>query len=233
MVLMLLRLAAAGQVQVNGTVYERTARYGIAGVSVRATSGAGAVTDSAGHYSIRLPYTDSLSFSYQGKATMKFPVKEIPANRPFDMSLHIDVKVLPTVVVVQNDYKADSIANREEYRKVFDYAPDFLAKASNGAGAGVNLDLLLSLRKMKRMEAFRAKLEEDERQKYITHRFNKALVKKLTGLQAPALDTFMVQYRPSYEMLHSFENEYEYYLYIKDWGTYFSSRWKKEHPEQL
>jgi hypothetical protein len=232
MLLVLLHLAATGQVQVSGTVYERSAKYGMAGVSVRGTSGAGAVTDSAGHYSIRLPYTDSLSFSYQGKATMKFPVKEIPANRPFDMSLHIDIKVLPTVVVLQNDYKADSMANREEYRKVFDYSPDFLAKASNGAGAGINLDLLLSIRKMKRMEAFRLKLEQDERDKYVTHRFNKALVKKITGLQPPALDTFMLQYRPSYEMLQSFETDYEYYLYIKDWATYFSSRWKREHAIQ-
>lgn len=230
MVLVLLRLVAAGQVQISGTVYERSAKYGMAGVSVRGSSGAGAVTDSAGHYTIRLPYTDSLSFSYQGKATMKFPVKEIPANRPFDMSLHVDIKVLPTVVVLQNDYKEDSIANREEYRKVFNYAPDFLAPASNGAGAGINLDLLFSIKKMKRMEAFRLKLEEEERDKYVTHRFNKALVKKITGLQPPALDTFMQQYRPSYEMLQSFETEYEYYLYIKDWSTYFSSRWKRDHP---
>src|ERR1700754_3846387 len=85
LVFMLLHLLALAQVQINGTVYDRTARIGMPGVSVRSTSGVGTVTDSAGHYSIRLPFSDSLSFSYQGKVTTKFPVKDIPFNHPFDM----------------------------------------------------------------------------------------------------------------------------------------------------
>jgi hypothetical protein len=231
-VFILLCQAAAAQVQINGTVYERSARYGMAGVSVMSTSGAGTVTDSLGHYSIRLPVTDSISFSYQGKATQKFPVKEIPLNRPFDMSLHVDVKVLPTVVVVQRNYRLDSIENRNEYRKVFDYSPEYLATGNGGAGVGLNLDLLFNVRKIKRMEAFRRYMEKEEREKYIDHRFNKGLVKRITGLQSPALDTFMIQYRPSYEMLQGFESEYYYLEYIKENGKFFYNTWKRNHPDQ-
>ena len=224
-----LRLLAAGQqVQVKGTIYERTERYGMEGVSVICTCGGGTITDSLGHYSIHVNLTDSLSFSYQGKATMKFPVKEIPRGHPFDLGLHVDIKVLPTLVVQQKSYKEDSLEFREEYRKVFDYHNDLLSMGMGGVG--LNLDMLLSQRKIKRMEHFKAQLEEIERQKYITHRFNIGLVKRLTGLESPALDTFMVQYRPSFEMLQSFENEYEFMEYIKGWGHYFAAKWKEEHP---
>lgn len=221
-------LSIAQTVQIRGTVYERTERYGMAGVSVMSSAGGGTVTDSLGHYVIRLTMKDSLSFSYQGKATVKFPVTEINVNRPFDIGLHVDIKVLPTVEVQHKSYKEDSTEFREEYKKVFNFSQDYLATGMGGVG--VNLDLLLSMRKAKRMEHFRQQLLAIEQDKYITHRFNMPLVRQLTGLESPALDTFMVRYRPSYEMLLDFENEYQFYEYIKGWGAYFATQWKKEHP---
>ncbi|SDH15666.1 peptidase associated/transthyretin-like domain-containing protein [Chitinophaga filiformis] len=230
-VLVLLAGITKAQVRtVYGTVYERSARYGLSGVSVMSTSGAGTITDSLGRYSIKLPLTDSISFSYLGKATMKIPVKEAPLGRAFDMSLHVDVTTLPTVEIQEKrrSYQLDSIANREEYRKVFDYSPEYISSA--GGGVGVNLDALFSMRKIKRMEAFREHLIAIEHDKYVDYRFNKTLIQKLTGLQSPVLDSFMVQYRPTYEMLQSFETEYEYYKYIRDWGNYYQQIWKQDHP---
>ncbi len=232
-VLISLRLVSTGQVRVHGTVYDRTARFGMAGVSVKSNSGAGAVTDSAGKYSIILPLSDSISFSYQGKATQKFAVKEINTNRTFDMSLHVDIHSLKQVEVtatLPRSYSEDSAAFRNEYRKVFDYSPDYLTSGGNSMGAGVNLDALFSLKKIKRMENFRRFLEREEQEKYIDHRFNRMLVQKITGLQPPALDAFMKQYRPSYGLLLSFETDYLYYKYIKDCGKYFLERWELEHP---
>lgn len=233
LMMVLLHVVAGAQVRVSGTIYDRSGRFGMPGVSVMSTSGAGAVTDSLGRYTIRLTLTDSLSFSYQGKATMKFPVNEIHPNRPFDMKLHVDVTTLPTVVVSTNrvkDYSADSAAFRDEYRKVFDYAPSLLGGTSGPSGVGINLDMIFNAKKIKRMEKFREFLEHDEQDKYVDHRFNKALVKKITGLESPALEAFMKQYRPSYEMFRYFRNEYEYYLYIRDNGRYFARVWALEHP---
>lgn len=221
-------LAIAQVVQIRGTVYERTERYGMAGVSVISSAGGGTVTDTLGHYSIRLTMKDSLSFSYQGKATMKFPVAEINVNRPFDVGLHVDIKVLPTVEVQHKSYKQDSVEFREEYKKVFNFSQEYIATGMGGVG--LNLDMLFNVRKAKRMEHFRQQLIAVEQEKYITHRFNMPLVKRLTGLESPALDSFMVRYRPTYEMLLDFENEYQFYEYIKGWGAYFKSEWKKEHP---
>ncbi|HEY1164905.1 MAG TPA: hypothetical protein VGE90_07045 [Chitinophaga sp.] len=231
-VLLLLRLAASGQVKVYGTVYDRSARFGMEGVSVKTNSGAGTVTDSFGRYNIWLPLDDSISFSYQGKSTQKFAVRELRRGRAFDMSIHVDIKTLPTVEVISKPHtpQLDSIENRNEYRKIFDFEREYLT--SNGMGAGVNLDLLFGMKKAKRMEQFRRRLEAQERDKYVDYRFNRGLVKRITGLQSQALDTFMLQYRPSYEMLLWFENDYEYYKYIRDEGLYFSEMWRREHPLQ-
>lgn len=232
--LLLLQLGAMAQKMqlVKGTVYDRTARFGMVGVSVMSNSGRGTVTDSLGQYSIRLPVTDSISFSYLGKATMKFAVAELPPSHPFDMAIRVDVHVLPTVNVDArrlHDYHRDSAEFREEYRKVFDYERNYLT-AVNG-GAGINLDLLFSLKKAKRMEQFRERLERDEQEKYVDYRFNKNLVRQITGLQSPAIDTFMVWYRPSFEMLQGFENEYAYLKYIQEWGDYFGQEWRKRYHQ--
>lgn len=226
----LFSLAAAGQnVRISGTVYDRSAVVGLAGVSIHGSSGRGAITDSAGHYSIILTLNDSLSFSYQGKSTQQFAVREIKYNRPFDVSLRVSVQVLKEVEIVTNSYRADSIAHRQEYHKYFDYSPEYLTGGGTVGAPGVNLDWLLSLKKAKRMEHFRKQLEEDEREKYINHRFNAGLIARLTGLKPPALDTFMIEYRPSYQMLQEFDSDYEYFRYIKEAGAFFSDMWEREH----
>jgi hypothetical protein len=74
------------------------------------------------------------------------------------------------------------------------------------------------------------RLIEQEHDKYVDHRFSKTLVRKITGLPSPAIDTFMRVYRPSYEFIQRCENDYEYYKYIKDWGRGFWEEWKVIHP---
>jgi hypothetical protein len=227
---------AFGQVLVDGTVYDRSQLRIMQGVSVVATSGRGTVTDSLGHYSISLPESDSIYFSYLGKSTSKFAVKEIVLALPFDMSLQVGVDSLPPVLVTSPNYQLDSLANRQEYQKVFDYGTNYISnmKSTNkgrGMGVGVDFDMLFEGKKIRRMEAFQKRLVEEEQDKYVDHRFTRALVRRITGLQPPALDTFMRQYRPSYLFIQSCETDYEFYKYILDWGKFFAEDWKKDHPD--
>src|SRR5579872_1775302 len=115
-----LATAALGQVQINGTVYDRSMMYGMRGVSVLGASGTGTITDSLGHYHIKLTTNDSIYFSYLGRATSKFSVKDIPLGFPFDMSLEVAVDSLPSVFVQSSNYREDSLQNRKEYKKIFD-----------------------------------------------------------------------------------------------------------------
>ena len=227
--------AVIGQVQINGTVYDKSLQYAMRGVSVMSTSGAGTMTDSLGHYHIRLPAGDSIYFSYLGRATMKFPVKDIPAGYPFDMSLEITVDSLPAAFVQSSNYRLDSLENRKEYQKIFDYGANYFGDASpggrGGVGIGLDMDMLFDGKKNRRMEAFRDRLQWEEKEKYVDHRFTKAIVKRITGLESPALDTFMRQYRPSYDFILSCETDYEFYKYILEWGQFFEKDWKATHHD--
>ena len=51
------------------------------------------------------------------------------------------------------------------------------------------------------MLAFQRRLILQEHDKYVDHRFTKALVRKLTRLDSCALDTFMLAIRPDYEFV--------------------------------
>jgi hypothetical protein len=230
--------ATQAQVHIEGTVYDRTQRFPMRGVSVMGTSGAGTATDSLGHYSIRLQPADSLYFSYLGKISGKIPVKYIDNTAPFDMSLDAPVDTLTTVFVGPRSYREDSLENRREYQKLFNYdAMGFLedkkATGNSAFGLGIDMDIFWNGKRNKRMDNFREFLEQEEKDKYIDHRFTKALVRKITGLQPPALDSFMRAYRPSYDFIQSFETDMEYYQYIKDASRSFGEMWKLDHPDQV
>ncbi|HVM87040.1 MAG TPA: hypothetical protein VMT76_02555 [Puia sp.] len=224
------------QVLIKGTVYDRTQTIAMRGVTVMDTSGTGTITDSSGHYAIRLPGKDSIFFSYLNKATLKFPVSEIPDPRQFDMSIDVAVDSLPSVSVMSRSYGLDSIENRREYQKIFNYGgAEYLNGIKpNKRGAGVGLDLDMDMffngKKERRLIAFQQRLEDEEKQKYIDHRFTKNVVKKVTGLEPPLLDSFMRDYRPTYEFLKTFNTDWEYYKYILDASKSFLDIWNQEHP---
>ena len=123
----------------------------------------------------------------------------------------------------------DSLANRLENKKIFDFESNYLS-TPGGFGVGVSFDAIFNAKRMARLERFRGFLIRQEQDKYVDHRFSKALVRRITGLTSPALDSFMVQYRPTYETIQSFETDYDYYSYIKACGQSFKSMWKQDHP---
>jgi hypothetical protein len=226
--LTLARHGAFGQAEVHGTVYDRSRYFAMPGVSVMSTSGQGTMTDSTGQYRLRVSRKDSIFFSYLGKATVKFPIRSIDPNSPMDISLAIAVDSLPLVVVRPKAYRYDSLANRDEYRKVFEYEPDYVSQGQGGVG--INLDMLFGARRNRQMLALKARLIEEEQEKYVDYRFNRTLVRRITGLDRPNLDLFMRMYRPTYDFIKSFESDYEYYKYIKDCGTYFMRTYKIDTP---
>ena len=225
--------AVVAQVTVSGTVFDQTQRYPMRGVSIMSSSGKGTMTDSAGHYSIRVPLDDSLTFSYLGRITAEFPVRDIPTDYPFNMSIQAIVDTLPQVLVKSPNYRLDSAQNRLEYAKAFDYTPSWLRnmKMGNhpGLGVGLDMDMLLNPRLNRQMEALQSRLEWEEQDKYIEHRWNPALIKRLTGLEPPLLDSFMRIYRPSYSFIQSCETEYQFFKYVAQWAEYFREDWKEEH----
>jgi hypothetical protein len=234
-ILFLSSRSAFGQVVITGTVYDNSQKYRMAGVSVQSTKGVGTSTDSTGHYRIRMDLDDSIYFSYLGKSTLRFPAREINPNQPFDMALAVSIDTLPVAYVRGSNYLLDSLETRKEYSQVFNYGKSYLnnfkTNGRGGVGVGLDLDLIFNGAENRRMEAFQDRLVWQENENYVDHHFSVSIVQRVTGLESPALDTFMVLYRPTKEFIQSCETEYQYYHYLREWSGYFADDWKSRHPD--
>jgi hypothetical protein len=228
---LLLLLSTAGvthaQYKVRGTIYDSSRIYRIEAVTVMSTGGHGTLTDSLGRYQIDVAEKDSIWFSYQGKPTPKYPVLKIADVTRFDIALHLKTDVLQEVRIRSRSYKQDSLQNRIDYAKVFNYQKvSFGSMTSVGpTGAGIDIDELIRLfqfKKNRSMLKFQERLKQQERDKFVDHRFSKALIRRLTNLDGQQLDAFIARYRPTYEFA-ALSSEYDFQLYIKKAAEAFKS----------
>ena len=222
---------ASAQYKVQGTVYDSSRRYPIEAVTVQTTSGKGTYTDANGFYKVDVGLKASIWFSYQGKPTVKFPVQKIPDVTQFDIALQLPSNVMKEIKIIQRNYKLDSLQNRNDYAKVFDFRkPNLETMTSIGPmGAGVDINELIrtfQFRKNRSMLRFQERLLEQEREKHIDHRFSKSLVHRLTGLDGDELGSFMQQYRPPYELV-AYTNDYNFQLYIRQAYEQYKQQPKK------
>ena len=226
--LLLLVNTLQGQVRVSGTVYEMNKLFPLGAVSVLTSSGRGTVTDSSGRYTITVSDKDSIYFSYLGKATPKYAVSNIQLPSQFDISLHVNVTTLREIRVMPKDYRFDSMQNRQDYAKVFDYKKPGIAlssanPASGNFGVGLDINQLINMFRFRRnrsMAAFQDRLLTEEQDKYIAYRFSRAKIIKITGINGPDLDTFYRYYAPPYEAVVA-ASEYELLDYMKKAGEQY------------
>lgn len=209
----------SAQYKVKGVVFDSSRLYRIEAVSVMTTGGRMSITDSMGRYQIDVGEKDSIWFSYLGKPTPKYPVLKIPDVNQFNIALQLKTDVMAEIKIKTRSYREDSVQNRKDYAKIFDFhRPNIASMTTIGpTGAGIDLDELIRVfqfRKNKQTEKFKERLEEQERQKFIDHRFSKLLVKRLTALDGNDLDVFMIRYRPSYAFA-LVASDYDFQLYIK------------------
>ena len=217
--MLLIACTASAQYKVRGTVFDSSRIYRIEAVTVMSTGGRMTMTDTLGRYQIEVSEKDSIWFSYLGKPTPKYPVLKIADVMQFDIALRLKTDIMQEVRIRSHSYKQDSIQNRRDYAKIFDYRKVSLSSITSigPTGAGIDLDELIRLFQFKKNKAtlkFQQRLLEQEREKFVDHRFNKALVRRLTGLEGDELIRFMEAYRPSYEFAAT-ASEYDFQLYIK------------------
>jgi len=229
----MLGLAGSADAQlypIRGTVYDSTRNFPLEAVTVMSSSGRGTSTNADGQYEIMVPATDSIWFSYLGKPTMKFPVATIHNTLQFDISLHVNIPTLREVKIRPRNYRQDSLQNREDYAKIFNYQKPKLKTVTPQYGAGVGLDLdeiinMFRFRRNRSIAGFQKRLLEQEQEKFIDNRYNKALVRRLTLLTGEELDRFMKTFRPSYTFTR-FANDYDFQSWIK----YAFSRYQNGLP---
>jgi hypothetical protein len=208
------------QYKIRGTVYDSTRTYPVGFVSVLSTSGKGTSTNAYGEYEIEVAEKDSIWFSYLNKPTIKFPVLKIVTPLSFDISLQVNVPVLKEIKIRPRNYRQDSLQNREDYAKIFDYKKPGLSVVTPqyGVGAGFDINEIINVfrfRRNRNMKSFQDRLLAQEQEKFVDHRFNKGLVRRLTSLTGGELDSFMLVFRPPY-LFAVITNDYDFQKYIKD-----------------
>ena len=207
---------------VSGTVYDISARSPIEAVMVYSTSGHSTFTDSLGKYSFTVVSTDSIWFRMLNKSTMKFPIDTIKNLSQFDIMIHVKSVELPEVKLKTKNYRLDSIENRKDYAKYFNYRKPALRISTDnnyspgGVSAGFDLDEIINMFRFKRnrsLEALQKRLVQQEQDHYIDHRFSKNFVIKVTRIKLNQLDDFMTKYRPEYDLLKLLNDiELGYYI---------------------
>ncbi len=223
------------QITVSGNVYDVSKLYAVPNVKVTSTSGSTDITDSTGSYQLNVSVNDSIIFTYDGKSTIKFPVKNINNYTAFDISIHSKVqqkyKLLNPVTVYTDNYKFDSIENREEYSKIFgNEKPGIHSTYDPGGAAGLDLDGLIGMfqfRKNKERLAFKNRLLEEEQEKYIDYRFSSKTIKRITGLTGDSLETYKRLYRPDYYFVSN-STIAEFYEYILSTSYAFRRKEKRK-----
>lgn len=205
--------------KIRGTVYDSSRNFPMEAVTVESSAGRGTSTNTEGYYEIEVSEKDSIWFSYLNKPTVKFPVLKIANPMSFDISLQVNVPIMKEVRIRLKNYRQDSIQNRSDYAKIFNYEKPGLKTTTGqfGAGVGFDLDEIINMFRFKRnrsMLAFQQRLLLEEQDNFITHRFNKALVRRLTLLTGNELDSFMRIYRPSF-LFTQYSGDYEFQSYIK------------------
>ncbi len=209
------------QMILGGTVYDSSKINYVPGVKVTNTAGSFTYTDSLGRYSLAVAEKDSITFTFRNKSTQKFAVQTVTDPNNFNISLMVPYKgkysTLKEVIVHTKTYREDSIENRETYARIFGFQKPSLQTSIAPSGmVGADVDALynmLKFRKNKSMKKFQLRLENEEQEKYVSYRFNKTLVKRITHLEGEQLNMFLIKFRPSYEFT-SQANELIFNQYI-------------------
>lgn len=234
-------LSAQKGFTIEGTVYDSYNKKPVEAVVVLKTNGYGTITDSTGKYRIHVNDGDSIWFSFLGKNTMKYAVDTITNVGGFDVALMLDIRYLPEVKVRSSNYKLDSLRNREDYAKIFNFRKPGLSitpsQTYTPGGLTVGLDLeefinMFRFKRNKRLLSLQERLIQQEQDKYIFHRFSKRFVRQLTNLSGTELDNFMQFYKPDYEMLKQL-NDVEVGYYIQQCFLHYQKiRKTKPIPEK-
>lgn len=208
---------------VSGVVYDISGRRPIESVVVN-SSFSKAITDSLGRYIITVKAKDSIWFSLFGKTTQKYPLDTVTDLQNFNIMIHVAGYDLPEVRVRNSYYKLDSIQNRQDYAKYFNYQPPGLKLSNNQqlfgpSGLTVGFDLvevinMFRFHRNRNLQFLQNRLISQEHEKYINYRFTKRFVQKLTHLEGAQLTQFMEYCRPSYEVL-GLLNDLELGVYIE------------------
>lgn len=245
--------ALHAQVYVHGTVYNDAAfSRPLEAALVYTSSGTYVYTGKAGNYTIVARLDDTLRVYYESK------IFSLPLSNYLVSKDHFDIyfsdtlngrllyNQLKPVFVKSNNYRADSIKNRQEYGDIFDYRRNKVSMGNNKWHDSINtlggkvaidtknkkLSLLnvtsvahaISNKKGSQKLRLQKRLVATEQSDYVNRVFTAALVEKYTNMHDDdSLHIFIKQYAPPFNNLVNM-NDLDLAMYIVNNMRIYRSR---------
>jgi hypothetical protein len=144
-------------------------------------------------------------------------------------SQHIEMtkkvnELKPVNIIGTKSFTQDSLNNRLDYAKSFNYQHPKLSDAitlnpGTRPGELLTIDLLAIVRALTYKTTdeykFNKLLKRDEHEQYVDEKFNRGIVERVTGLKGDTLSAFLAEYRPTYAFVLK-STPYDMQTYIKD-----------------
>jgi len=215
-------ITAFGQ-KISGIVIDKSSREPVAGALV-STGEKTVRTDKLGEFEINESYpADSLKISALGYKTLIIAISK--TNEFITINLEPKITNLNEVTIYgDKSFKKDSLANRQDFARQFNYKGPRVIDAFTGGGNYVpgqliSINMLLLVQALTKKSTpeykFNKILLRDEHEQYVDEHFNRGKVSRITNLRGDTLLTFLVKYRPDYEFVLK-ATDYDMDVYIKD-----------------
>ena len=214
------------QVWIKGYLRDQYSQQPITNGEVKSTL-SNALTDSGGHFMIRVTEGDIVSakkFGYRFD-TIHFSFHSIDSTLTMYMQPLGGMMKNVTVKTSYSAYQVDSMRRRMAFDEGRSKTTFISKQQHQGFGLVLNLDRLTKSND-KHLKKQKEIYEKTERWAYIHYRFADSMVQSYTGLRGDSLHIFMNRYTPSYEWLRSHPSKLEVVYYISDWLKAFR---KEEH----
>lgn len=177
-----------------------------------------ALSDKQGAFSILVHIGDTLRFSKVGYKTF---VQVIADIKPMYIELEDNFIVLDEVNITAKGLTSQQtlMLRKKEYRTIYLKGDNkrIVQLSPMGLGITISINRLFSALSKEGKDARRLQriFVKDYENSIVDQRFSKELVRKITGLKGKLLDDFIMEHRPSYEMITK-ASDYEIITYIKE-----------------
>lgn len=209
--LLLLALPLMAQKTMKGKVQEFETKAPMFGVYIEnINTQRGVMTDSFGNFELEVApgeLVEIQKFTFK-TIRIRIPKSALPSFFVLDMEYEVEEMEMVKIISDAPQHVRDSIKKTEVYRSYLNfYRKEDINPVQNP------FDFLS--KRNRQIWAFQQAFDIWEREKFIDYVFNDKLILKITELNEAALPAYKHYFRPSYELIKSFSNDYEYYLYIK------------------
>lgn len=208
LILLLLPVRAMSQenVMIKGVLYSREDAT-IDSVVIKTSSGFISRPNSVGAFEVPMhPYNDVVRFYLNQVEIGRYAFVSVPYKKIFILCVEDMVfqdttaHALAGVTVYTRNYTKDSLQDREEFAKIFDYNKPGVKLSPEGLIGSVIA--VLQVKKNNRRQHWKDMAIQTEQDKYIDRRFTTSLVAGYTAIKGgDKLDSFVLHHRPAYANL--------------------------------